>query len=117
MQKNITTKNVKQKTSMTSVARIITTEDIHTDYIGGDNMHYDKRHSTHSLLGCEKSKSGELHFLLHKVEKTNLQVIIKTIEQTDVIFTPDNVGNQTNTNTSQVVPSVVDMTKVPKGIP
>ena len=36
-------------------------------------------HSTHSLTGCEKSKSGELNFVLYIVEKTNVQVIIKII--------------------------------------
>ena len=44
-------------------------------------------------------------------------MIINFFEQTDVLFTPENFGNDINTNTSQVRPSVVEMTQVPKGIP
>ena len=43
-----------------------------------------------------------LHFLLAEVEETNVKVTVKMVQQTDVLTTPENVGNDTNTNTSQV---------------
>ena len=74
LQKNTTNKN-KHKTHnsfATSVARRISPD---------DNQAYEdiETYKVYAVSGCKKLKSGELNIVLYKIEKTNVQVIIKII--------------------------------------